>query len=262
MLTLEPGRPDPAHGPAAGQHVEGGDHLAEQGHVAVGDPRDERPEPGPVRDRRQVAERGVGLQHRVPLPPHLRDLDEVVHHPQGREARLLGRRRHLGEPRPDVGGAAFPREARQLETELQAHRVGILAAGVGIRVQELLRNDLDRTRRQHGVEPLAGKLPAHPPPGAQLPVEHLDGHRPRPVAVALPAHLGGSVEADGVTRQAVGASEFQVAEPALVVEAERVDDGEQAPGDPARHDQVEHVESVPTRSLVVLGFADGGPQPV
>jgi hypothetical protein len=48
VLPLEPGRPDAAHGPPAGQDVEGGDDLAKVGHVAVGHARHQRAQRGPA----------------------------------------------------------------------------------------------------------------------------------------------------------------------------------------------------------------------
>ena len=48
----------------------------------------------------EVAERRVALEHVLPLAPDLRDLDEVVHHPQAREAGLLGGARDVGQRRP------------------------------------------------------------------------------------------------------------------------------------------------------------------
>ena len=96
VLALEPGRPEPAHRAPTGHDVEGRDHFRQVSDVPVGDPGDERAQPDPLGHAGEVAERRVALEHVLPLAPHLRDLDEVVHHPEAREAGLLGRPRDLG----------------------------------------------------------------------------------------------------------------------------------------------------------------------
>ena len=70
----------------------------------------------------QVAERRVALEHVLPLAPDLRDLEEVVHHPQAREAGLLGGARDLGERRRRARRVPGPVEARDLEPELERQR--------------------------------------------------------------------------------------------------------------------------------------------
>ena len=99
VLTLEPGRPDAAPGPTAGQDVERRDGLSEDAGVTVGDPGDERPEPDPLRDGGGEAKGGVALQHRVLSRAAVGQLEEVVHHPEGVEPGGLGPPGQLREAR-------------------------------------------------------------------------------------------------------------------------------------------------------------------
>ena len=73
---------------------------------------DERAEPDPLGHAGEVAERRVALEHVLPLAPDLRDLEEVVHHPQAREAGLLGRARDVGERRRAVV-AGWPGQSKR-----------------------------------------------------------------------------------------------------------------------------------------------------
>ena len=87
--------------------------------VAVRDPGDERPETNRVGHPGEVRERRVAVEHVFPLAAHLRDLDEVVHHVEAREADLLSGLRDLRE-RPRTGArVARPVEPRYLQAELE-----------------------------------------------------------------------------------------------------------------------------------------------
>ena len=66
-------------------------------------PGHQGPQPQPLGPGRQVGQGGVGLQHRIPGPPDLGDLAEVVHDPQGPETGRLGRgRRWRSASRPSA----------------------------------------------------------------------------------------------------------------------------------------------------------------
>ena len=82
------------------------------------------PSRSPVAQRRQVTERHPRLGDRLPGPTHLRDLDQVVHQRETREAGGVGRLRHLPQP---GRGVLAPGEARDLEHHL--HPRGRTAIG-------------------------------------------------------------------------------------------------------------------------------------
>ena len=90
MLLLEPRRADPADGPAAGDDVERGDDLGQHGRVPVGHPGHERAQVGGGGAGAERAEGGVSLQHLQLRRAQHGQLPEVVHHPDGVEAGLLG----------------------------------------------------------------------------------------------------------------------------------------------------------------------------
>ena len=100
VLALEPGGAEAAHRAAAGEHVERRDDLRQVGDVAVRDAGDERARGGSARHAGEVAERRVALEHVLPLAPDLRDLEDVVHDPEAREAGLLGGARDGRRARP------------------------------------------------------------------------------------------------------------------------------------------------------------------
>ncbi len=66
----------------------------------------------------EIGESRVGLQHRIPGPPHLGDLAEVVHHPQAGEAGRLGSLGDCGEVL-GLGCVGLPVETGDLEPELE-----------------------------------------------------------------------------------------------------------------------------------------------
>jgi len=80
--------------------------------------------------------------------------------------------------------------------------------------------------------------------------------------VAAPAKGRWDVEGDDHGRQMLPATELEVAESSLAVQAERVDDGRQASADPARDDLVEQREGVLRRVQVVPAAADDAAQVV
>ena len=90
LVLLVPGA-DAEPGAAAGQHVERGHRLDQQRGLAEGDRADHGAQAYPLADGGEVAEGGVGLEHR-PVGGGVRvGLDEVVGDPQGVHAGLVGR---------------------------------------------------------------------------------------------------------------------------------------------------------------------------
>ena len=129
MLALEPRRAEAAHRAPAGQDVERRDDLREVREVAVRDAGDERAEADALGHAGEVAERRVALEHVLPLAPDLRDLQEVVHDPEAREAGLLGGARDLGERRRGRRRMAGEAEARDLQAEVEHDGILALAGG-------------------------------------------------------------------------------------------------------------------------------------
>ena len=117
-LGLVPGGADAEPGPAAGQDVERRRGLDPQARVAVVDAADHQPEPGPLAVGGHEPERRPALEHRLELRARPADLPEVVHHPDGVEADLVGRPDGAGEGRPDRLRSAGPGERVDLESEL------------------------------------------------------------------------------------------------------------------------------------------------
>ena len=89
-LPLKPGRADTQPGAPARQHVERGDDLREETRLAVDHPGHERVQQHPLRDRGQVPERRVGLEHALLGRTHRTDLPEVVHDGQAGNPAGLG----------------------------------------------------------------------------------------------------------------------------------------------------------------------------
>ncbi len=131
MLVLVPSRADPKDRPPAGDDVQGGDLLGEQGGVAVGHAGDHRAEADLARPRGDPAEQRVGLEHRVCPRADVCDLVEVIHHPHRVEARLLGRSGDVGDPLEEIAvGDSSVGEARDLKAEAgDAHHVPFVAEG-------------------------------------------------------------------------------------------------------------------------------------
>ena len=64
----------------------------------------------------QEAEGAVALEHWVPRLADHPDLEEVVHHPEAREAGLVGGPPDLRQLRSYRGGGVGPSEARNLQS--------------------------------------------------------------------------------------------------------------------------------------------------
>ena len=123
VLVLEPGRPEAEDRATAREHVERGRLLGQQRRVAVGHPADHQAEVRRRGARRQCGKRDIPLEHPVVDRADARDLIQVVHHPDGFEARRLGGGGDAGEGveqvlRTHTGEV----EVRDLEPD--AHRRG------------------------------------------------------------------------------------------------------------------------------------------
>src|SRR5216683_8426094 len=109
-LRLVPGGADAEPGPAAREDIEGGDRLGQHAGVPVNGTRDHGAQPGAGAQPGHEGEGSVALQHLVLGRPVAADLPEVIHHPDGFEAGLVGRPRDLRHCRPHLGWAARPGE--------------------------------------------------------------------------------------------------------------------------------------------------------
>ena len=109
--------PEPADRSTVRQHVERGDGVGEHGRMAQERRRDEHAEPDPLGDAGQPGERRVRLRQVLPRRTDLRDLAQVIHHPNVLDSGRLG----LGDDPPEVLGEACrtarPLEARQLQAD-------------------------------------------------------------------------------------------------------------------------------------------------
>src|SRR3954468_20199134 len=128
-LGIEPADPHATRGPTAGEDVQRRDDLAEVRDVSIHHTGHERAETDLLRDRRQICERGVALQHVVPGRAEHRDLPEVIHDPDAREAGPLRGGCDRRQAIPDLGAAAGPRVHRYLKSELHGPRLGSLSRG-------------------------------------------------------------------------------------------------------------------------------------
>src|ERR671914_1291045 len=262
VLALEPGRAEPTQRPAAGEHVEGGQDLPEVGDVAVADPGHERAQPDALRHAGQVGERGVALEHVLPLPPDLGDLQEVVHHPQAPEAGLLRRAGNLRERLGRRGRVAREAEAGHLQAELERHRILLLPLGGVQGCQEGGRHQLDRPGAVHAGEALVLEPLEDLGALAQLAGHDLARDRASAGAVAA-AHLRcGRVEHDGVGLDPVALGEPAPGITPARLEAGGVDHRDQPAPQPALDDEVEQLEGVAARTLGPLAGADHLAQPV
>ena len=101
--------------------VQRGDGLGQQRRVAVGVAGDQRAQLHALGRRRQRAERGVGLQHRLVRGAEAGQLIEVVHHEDGVEAGGLGFLRLRDDGREEFGDAGAVGEVGDLESEFDGH---------------------------------------------------------------------------------------------------------------------------------------------
>jgi hypothetical protein len=123
VLILEPGCPESEDRAPAGEHVERGRLLGQQRRVAVGHPADHQAEVRLRGARRQCGKRDVALEHPVVDRADARNLIQMVHHPDGLEARRLRGRGDAGERVEQVlRSHAGEVEVRDLKPD--AHRGG------------------------------------------------------------------------------------------------------------------------------------------
>jgi hypothetical protein len=122
VLLLVPGGADAEDGAAAGDHVEGGDHLGEQRRVPVGHAGDERAEPDALRAGGERAEQRVALEDGLVRTAQRGQLPEMVHHPHRLESAVLGGASDLGDVFEHLAIVdAGELEVRELQTEGRGH---------------------------------------------------------------------------------------------------------------------------------------------
>jgi hypothetical protein len=130
-LLVVPGRPDAEPGPAAGEHVEGGHDLRQDPGMPVHHASHQGDQLGAGRACRQVPERGVGLQHLALGRPDRADLEEVVHHRDEVESRVVRGAGDSGQVRPEPGWSARRGEVRDLQSNLHELPPGQRLSHVG-----------------------------------------------------------------------------------------------------------------------------------
>ena len=263
VLALEPGGAESAHGAPAGDDVERREDLGEVAEVAVRDAGDERAELHPLGHAGEVAERRVALEHVLPLAADLRDLQEVVHHPQAREAgapRRRGRRPPAWMPSSRDGRASrSARPAARSSSVIGSSFWRVAAAGA---VRNAGGTSATASAGWTPAKPSAVSVLGGARGLAQLRGDDLRRDRGGAGTVAG-ADLGlGRVEQHGVRGHAVALRELAPGRAALGIQAGRVDHGRQPAAQPLGDDQVEHLERVAARALVALAEPDHRAQPV
>ena len=213
----------------------------------------------------QVTECRRALQHVFPLAPDARDLHEVVHHGDRREADLLGSPGDGAEPTGGLRRAARPREPPDLQTEAQGHGFLLLAAGGERRVVESGGDDDDRLVLLGTVDGLeAFAVDRRDGSGHRLELARHQGrgHRLGPPTVAGAALPLGCVDEHGVAWHVSLLRQCPHPGPEGGLEGGRVDHREQTPGEPLGDDQLQHFERVGAGPQVVAVAPHDGPQVV
>ena len=122
VLALVPGGTDAQLGPAARQHVEGGDRLGQQPRVAIRHARDEQAQPQALGAAGDEAERGVALEHRVFGRCHPVHLEEVVHERHRPHADGFGTLGEVADTGADAIVATGPVESGDVQIEFHRSR--------------------------------------------------------------------------------------------------------------------------------------------
>ena len=123
VLAVPPPRADAEERATSGQGVQGGGGLGGHARRPEGDGRAQRAQLQLGVQARHEAERHPGLRNGLPRAVDLRDLDEMVHQGEPREARLGRGQGHRAHPR---AGILTPPESRQLEHHTKSVRGGRL----------------------------------------------------------------------------------------------------------------------------------------
>ena len=151
-------------------------------------------------------------------------------------------------------------EARELQPEVQRHRILPLAVG-GVRGgQERRRDELDRARRVDPRKGFSGQGLADPGGLAQLAGDDVRGDRRAQCTVAPADLVAGRLEDDRVRGNAVALRDLEPRRAPVGIEPGRVHDRGQAAGQPLGHDEVEHLERVAAGPHIALAGADDGAQ--
>ena len=117
-LGFVPGRPDAEPGAAAGEHVERGHGLCQDARVAIDRAGHHGAQLHARGDPSHVAEGAVALEHVVVFGAVHADLPEVIHHPDGLEAGLVGRGGDRFDGVAELDRPARPGEVREAEPDL------------------------------------------------------------------------------------------------------------------------------------------------
>src|SRR5579859_152439 len=131
MLVFVPGRADAEEAAAFRQYVERGGLLDQNAGVPVGHASDERANTHASGPRRDEAQRGIGLEHRIPIRALARaEGKEVVHDGELVEPGGFRRFGHVGQMVAEGVRAALPGEVWDMQSDFHASNVAQVAAGV------------------------------------------------------------------------------------------------------------------------------------
>src|SRR5919112_6339400 len=111
---------DAQHRPAAGEHVERGNHLGEKGRMPEVHPGYQWHEPAPSRMGGDDAERGEALQLRLLRTAHVGTLPEMVGHADHVESGVVSSASDPGQRLRHAGRSAFPGIIRNLYAKFHA----------------------------------------------------------------------------------------------------------------------------------------------
>jgi hypothetical protein len=194
----------------------------------------------------------------------LGDLEIVVHQPDRGEAGVLRLAGDRGQPGRDVAAPARPREARQLQSKGEGHRILLLSSGRGGCVDELGRDEDDVVvfRRDHRVEAFGRDACQYRADAAQLGGERRRRDGIGALAIAPPNVAFGNVEDGGDDRNSTSSRDLDVAAAPRSLQRRRVDHGRQPPPETVVDDEIEHFECCRAGPLVLLACANHCPQSV
>ena len=266
VFLREPTDTEPTHRPTGRKHVERGDLLGEYRRMMPEGRRHEHTEPNPLGRGRQPRQRGVRLGQVRPCGTDLRDLAQVIHHPQLVDPGRFGGNSDRPEMFAQPLAPADPIEARQMKPHLDhfAPRRHDLRChgGMGATASRSHRrgNHDHRLRRMQRIPRLGSHGLASCRPAAELVGDDIGGHRNGSGTVAPPALGRRGVEHHCNAWHPRRTSQLPPPRSQVRVEPERVDDGRESTMQPAGDDLVEHGEGIGRGPQIVLALADHGTQ--